>query len=84
MSLQTHDDRERPQTDAYTAADRYKTARELCRRARADLIESVERDRANLNLAGVARRAGVAEKAIYQMLRREREKGANNGRAKTV
>jgi DNA-binding phage protein len=60
--------------DAYAAADRYKQTTQLQRQAREQLLAAVEANRADLNLAGVARHAGLQEKSLYRMLRREEEK----------
>jgi DNA-binding phage protein len=65
-------------TDAYSAADRYRKAVELYRQARGQMIASVEADRADLNLAGVARRAGLQEKSLYRMLKREGDRRNGN------
>jgi DNA-binding phage protein len=43
------------------------------------MLESIERERPDLNLAGIARRAGVQEKSLYRMLKRESEKRTNGG-----
>jgi DNA-binding phage protein len=65
--------------DAYAAADRYRRAVELRRESRAQMLEAIERERPDLNLAGIARRAGVQEKSLYRMLKRESEKRINGG-----
>lgn len=54
--------------DAIAAADQYRRAVELHRRARAQLIDSCERDRGTLNLRGLALRAGMNESTLYKML----------------
>lgn len=64
-------------TDAFSAADNYKRAAELFQRARDELIEATARDRAEINLRALSRRAGLHESTLYHWV--EQTEVSSNG-----
>lgn len=63
--------------DAVGAADRYKRARDLMVRARADLVEAAARDRAAVNISGLSRRAGLHETTLQHWVGKELKQNGN-------
>lgn len=51
--------------DAFTAADNFKRATELLDRARNTLVEATSRDRSEINLRALSKRAGLHESTLY-------------------
>lgn len=51
--------------DAFTAADNFKRATELLERARGTLVEATRRDRNEINLRALSKRAGLHESTLY-------------------
>jgi transposase-like protein len=64
-------------TDAITAADQYKRARELFYAARENLVKACAHDRDAINMGGIAQRAGLHRQTLYGWV--EREKRSNGG-----
>lgn len=59
--------------DPYTAADNYRRVMELAAQARETLTRSTAIGRADINMAGVARRAGIHEKTLHLWVRKVAE-----------
>ncbi len=69
------------ETDAIVAADQYRRATELQKRAREEFVAAVIRDRAVVHLSGLAERAGIHNKTLWTWV--NRGVSIDNGRVPT-
>jgi hypothetical protein len=67
--------------DAVSAADRYRKAKELLDRAKAELISKTIAERGAVNVTGLSRRAGLWPQTLEKWITAERK--SLNGRAHT-
>lgn len=61
--------------DPFAAADRYRQAADLAARAREQLVDSAFVNRHDVNLAGLARRAGIHESTVRKWVERKADDG---------
>ncbi len=61
-------------TPAVLAAEQYRRANEMARKAKADLIAAVRRERDVVNQRGIAKLAGVDESTFGKWIRKDSEK----------
>ncbi len=61
--------------DALEAAERYRRAKELTAEAREQLIASALANRRDVNLRGLARRAGIYETTLQTWMRKAEANG---------
>jgi lambda repressor-like predicted transcriptional regulator len=65
-------------TDPFTAADNFRRATELQEQARADLITAASKNRAEVNVRGLSRRAGLHESTLYHWIEGEVRANGNH------
>jgi hypothetical protein len=69
--------------DAFSAADNFKRATELLDRARGVLVEATRRDRTEINLRALSKRAGLHESTLYHWVQ-DQEVRTNGGQPATA